>query len=306
MKDIPLIFIVGPTAVGKSEIGLRTAEHLKGEIVCCDAMQVYREISIASDKPPQKILKELPHHVVDVVSVSEDFNVARFRQLAMMAIEDIRARGKTPLVVGGSGMYMSVLLDGIFEKDAGNEALRQELAQQASSQGLAALHERLEALDPQAAGKIHPHDPHRIIRALEVVLSTGEPMSLLQQKRLGVWNQMPVKAFALMRPREELYQRIEARVEEMFARGLVEEIRKVSQKPLSRTARMIIGIPEVTGYLKGEYDLTRAKYLMKLNSRHYAKRQLTWFRRDKRLKWINITSGQSAQQIADIITGQIE
>ncbi len=305
MKDVPLIFIVGPTSVGKSEAGLRLAKRLAGEIVCCDAMQVYREIVIASDKPSAEILSQLPHHVVDVVSVGEDFNVARYRQLAVAAIEDIRARGKIPLVVGGSGMYMSVLLDGIFEKDVGSEDVRQKLEQQASLQGLGPLHERLKVLDPQAAGKIHPNDPQRIIRALEVALSTGEPMSRLQQKRQGLWGRMPVEVFALNRPREELYQRIEARVEDMFARGLVEEVRIVSQQPLSRTARMLIGIPEVTGYLKGEYDLTRAKYLMKRNSRHFAKRQLTWFRRDKRLKWIDISHGQSAQQIADVIAGQI-
>ena len=291
-----MFFIVGPTAVGKSEIGLSLAKELNAEIVCCDAMQVYREIAIASDKPSAKARALVPHHMVDIISVTEDFNVARYRQLAAAAIEGIQARGKTPLIVGGSGMYMSVLLDGIFEGIVAEEDLREELTQEISAKGPAVLHDRLKALDPKAAAKIHPNDTQRIIRALEVALSTGESITSLQPKREGLWGKMPIKIFALNRPREELYQRAEARVENMFTRGLVEEIRKVSALPLSITARKIIGIPEVMGYLKGEHDLERAKYLMKLNTRHYVKRQLTWFRRDKRLTWIDIASDNLPQQ----------
>lgn len=305
MKDQALIFIVGPTAVGKSETSLCLATRLKAEIVCCDSMQVYREIAIASDKPSARARAHLPHHLVDIISVTEDFNVARYRELAVAAIRDVRARGKTPLLVGGSGMYMSVLLDGIFEGIAAEEDLREELAQELKAQGQGFLHERLKALDPQAAAKIHPNDPQRIIRALEVVISTGQPISSLQPKREGLWGKMPIKIFALNRLREELYKRVEARVEEMFAKGLVEEIRRVSSLPLSVTARKIIGIPEIMGYLKGEYDLDQAKYLMKLNTRHYVKRQLTWFRRDKRLTWIDIAPDQSAAQVADIISGAL-
>ena len=304
MKEIPLIFIVGPTAVGKSEIGLGLAQHLKGEIVCCDAMQVYREISVASDKPCPQARAQVRHHLVDILSVTQDFNVARFRALAVAAIQDIQVRGKTPLIVGGSGMYMSVLLDGIFEGKATDNALREELTQELAGQGQVFMHERLKALDPQAAAKIHPNDPQRIIRALEVILLTGQPMSRLQQQREGLWGKMPIKIFALNRPREELYRRSEARVEDMFAKGLLEEIKQVSALPLSVTAGKIIGIPEVMGHLKGEYDLARAKYLMKLHTRHYVKRQLTWFRRDKRLTWIDIEQNQSAQQVADVIIEQ--
>jgi len=301
MKNPALIFIVGPTAVGKSEIALCLAGLINAEIVCCDAMQVYRETQIASDKPSVQSRARVVHHLADIVSVTEDFNVARYRQLAMSAIQDIHDRGKIPVVVGGSGMYMSVLLDGIFEGTATDEDIREEISRQLERKGSAALHEQLKTLDPQAAAKIHPNDPQRIIRALEVVLSTGQPLSQLQEKREGLWGKMPIKIFSLNRPREELYQRAEARIEEMFAKGLVDEIKNVSALPLSTTARKIIGIPEVMGYLKGEHDLERAKYLMKLNTRHYIKRQLTWFRRDKRLTWIDIAPDQSAQQVADII-----
>ena len=301
MKEIPLIFIVGPTAVGKSEIGLATARLFEGEIVCCDAMQVYREMAIASDKPSVLVRSQVPHHLVDTLSVTEDFNAARYRELAVSAIRGIRQRGKTPLIIGGSGMYMSVLLDGIFEGLALEEDLREELTKEKKAKGTNVLHERLKALDPQAAAKIHPNDPQRIIRALEVVLSTGQPLSRLQEKREGLWGKMPIKIFALNRERQELYQRAEARVEGMFANGLLEEIKRLEGLPLSLTARKIIGIPELMGHFKGEYDLERAKYLMKLHTRHYVKRQLTWFRRDKRLTWIDIMQGQTAEQVANII-----
>ena len=301
MKDTALIFIVGPTAAGKSEIGLRVSRQINAEIVSCDALQVYQEIAIANDKPSAQARSQVPHHLVDVLSVTEDFNAARYRKLAVSAIEDIQGRRKTPVVIGGSGMYMSVLLDGIFEGMDAKKDIREELIKELSEKDISLLHDRLKTLDPQASARIHPNDSQRIIRALEVILSTGKPISQLQPKREGLWGKMPIKIFALNRPRQELYQRVEARVDGMFEQGLVEEIKRVSALPLSLTARKIIGIPEVTGYLKGEHDLERAKYLMKLHSRHYVKRQLTWFRGDKRLVWIDIAPDQTAMQVAEII-----
>jgi len=302
LKDPVLIFIAGPTAVGKSEIGICLARRLNAEIICCDAMQVYREIAIASDRPKAGITSRVPHHLTGIISVTEEFNAARYRDLAMKAIQDTRSKGKIPLFVGGSGMYMSVLLDGIFEGVTIEEDLRKTLAKEEKSKGLGHLYERLKSLDPQAASKIHPNDPQRIIRALEVILSTGQPISGLQPKREGLWGKGPVMIFALNRPRQELYGRAEARVEDMFDKGLVEEVRNVSGLPLSLTAQKVIGVPEVMGHLKGEYELERAKYLMKLHTRHYIKRQLTWFRRDKRLTWIDIKKSDTPECVA----GQIE
>jgi len=281
-----IIFIVGPTGVGKSDAGFLLARKLGGEIVSCDAMQVYKEVNIACDKPSKQARGQVPHHLLDVASVTEDFDVARFRQMAVEAIEDILRRGKVPIVVGGSGMYVNVLLDGIFESDAKDEDLRARLKEQAQKEGAAVLHQQLAILDPKAAGKIHSNDARRIIRALEVAMTTGKPISALHKERAGLWGEYSVEIFALDRPREQLYARAEARIEDMFKRGLVEEIRALSGLPLSRTASAAIGIPEVTGYLKGEYGLERAKYLMKLNTRHLIKRQLTWFRRDKRIQWV--------------------
>jgi len=302
MREPLLIFIVGPTASGKSEAALTAALRCKAEIVCCDAMQVYREIAVASDKPSAAARAQVPHHLTDILSVTEDFNAARYRKLALSAVEDIRARGKIPMIVGGSGMYMAVLLDGIFEGAAVDEGLREELAKELLEKGASVMHGRLQSMDPQAAAKIHPNDPQRIIRALTVALSTGQTISSLQPNREGLWGKTPVKIFALNRPREVLYQRAERRIDDMFANGLIEEVRRISALPLSVTARKIIGVPEVLGYLNGEHDLDRAGYLMKLNTRHYIKRQLTWFRRDQRITWIDIAPGQTAARTADIIT----
>ena len=303
MPDHPIVFIVGPTGVGKSEAAFALACQNNGEIISCDAMQVYREVNIACDKPSPQMQKAIPHHLLNVVSVAEDFDAARFRQLALKAIADIRRRGKTPIVCGGSGMYVTFLLDGIFEASPKDEELRQRLQKELDEQGASALHSRLTQVDGAAAAKIHPNDAQRIVRALEVASTLGRPISDVQKERQGLWGTTSIKIFGLNRPRKELYERVEARVEKMFERALVDEVRALRDLKLSRTASAIIGIPEVMGHLKGEYDLARAKYLMKLNTRHYVKRQLTWFRRDQRVQWIDIVDGQDLafQQLSALV-----
>ena len=278
----PVLFLVGPSAVGKSSVALELAGRLDAEIVSCDAMQVYREVSIASDKPSAAMRARAVHHLVDVVSVEEEFNAGRYRALALAAIEDIRARGKTPLVTGGSGMYMMVLLDGIFEEGEADGALRVKLEELS----LPELYQELLRVDPLAAAKITANDRQRIIRALLVYRTSGIPISQRQKDRKGLWGSCDIRVFGLERPREELYARVERRVEEFFAAGLVDEIKALEARKLSLTGARIIGVPEVTGFLRGEYDLERAKYLMKLHTRRYVKRQMTWFRRDKRIEWV--------------------
>jgi len=305
MNQLPLIFIVGPTACGKSEISFPLAIDGHAEIISCDALQVYREINIASDKPSASILAQVPHHLINMVSVTEEFNVAQYRKLALKAMDEIASRGKQVIIVGGSGMYMSILLDGIFEEMPVNEELKEQLDQELAQLGSAVLHERLKDLDPVAAARIHPNDPQRILRALSVVQSSGVPLSNLQPKRDGLWGKRPVVIIGLNRSREELYERVEARIDSMFTKGLVNEIKAISDLPLSQTAQKLIGIPEVLGYLRHEYDLERAKYLMKLNTRHYVKRQLTWFRRDKRLQWIELSQEKSTSQTLEMIKGMI-
>ena len=293
----PVIFLVGPTAVGKSAVAVELAISLNAEIMSCDAMQVYREAVIASDKPSLEMRARVKHHLIDVVSVEEEFNVARYRELALKAMQDILARGKVPLFTGGSGMYMMALLDGLFEDGKINVDVRADLERREEAD----LYAELMRVDPAAAARISPHDKMRITRALEVFKTTGVPISAQQKKRDGIWGKYDIRLFALERPREELYRRVEARVEEMFVRGLEAEVRSLYAKPLSSTGRRIIGIPEIGGVLAGEYDLERARYLMKLHTRHYVKRQMTWFRKDKRLEWIMLGPDDTTSMAADKI-----
>lgn len=298
MSSAKIIFVVGPTAVGKSEAALILARELKGEIISCDAMQVYREISIATSKPSPAMLKKIPHHLVNSQSVEDEFDVARFNDQALAAISSIIKKGKVPIVTGGSGLYMQVLLDGIFKGGGKDPQVRAELEQEAEAKGNEALYTKLKKVDPAAALKIHPSDRRRLIRALEVFATTRQPISQAQKSREGLWGKYDIRIFALNRARAELYARINQRVEEMLAAGLVDEIKKLGKYQLSLTAGRIIGVKEIDGYLKGEYDIERAKYLIQLNTRHLAKRQLTWFRKDQRLEWILTGETDSPETVA--------
>lgn len=298
MPSDKIIFIAGPTASGKSEAACALARMMDGEIISCDSMQVYKEIRIVSNKPSAQMLTDVPHHLVDVISVEEEFDAARFNALAVEAVGQIRARGRTPIIAGGSGLYMQVLLDGIFEGGGKDAPLREELAAQAREYGTPFLYEKLRAQDPLAAQGIHPNDLRRIVRALEVQKTLKRPLSALRQDRAGLWGRYPVKAFALTMERERLYQRINGRVDQMFAQGAVEEIRRLRPLNLSLTAGRVIGVREIQGYLNGEYDEARARDLMKLNTRRFAKRQMTWFRKEKRLEWITIGKDDMVEKIA--------
>lgn len=293
-----VVFVVGPTAVGKSSAALILADYIDGEIISCDSMQVYREINIANDKPAKQTIKKIPHHLINVVSVSQEFDVVQYNRLAVNAIKNVHSRERIPIVVGGSGLYVKVLLDGIFDGVSRDDELRTRLERQAAKMGNLYLHDQLKALDTQAAAKIHSNDTKRIIRALEVCLTENKPISSLQQQTKGIWGQYDISLFCLNRPRKEIYQLIEERIDKMFECGIVDEINSVKDLNLSRTARSIIGVKEISAYLNGDYDIERAKYLMKLHSRHLAKRQLTWFRREDRLKWVDVSSFDSPRATA--------
>ena len=296
-----VVFVVGPTAVGKTAVAFALAQKVGGEIVSCDAMQVYREVPIATSHPSSEMMAQIPHHLVGIVSVQERFDVAAYNRLATAAIADIVGRGKTPVVVGGSGLYVQVLLDGLFAGAARDEGLRQQWELRCDQEGMAALYQELIRRDPDAAAKIHPHDKKRLIRALEVCALTGECFSTKKKERTGIWGKYDIVLYALTRPRGELYKRINSRVEEMFVQGLVEEIRKVLAGGLSPTGKQVIAVPEVAGYLSGDYDLARAQYLLQLHTRHYAKRQLTWFRKEKRLAWLSISAEDTVEVLAEKI-----
>ena len=299
-----IIFIVGPTAIGKSEVATLIAKKIPSEIISCDSMQIYKEIQIASNKPSLKIREDIVHHLLDIVSVTQKFDVASFNQLARQVIETIHSRNRLPLVVGGSGLYMQILLDGIFEERMENLSLREELLERAQDQGPEKLYHELKLKDPAAAAKLHPNDLKRVVRALEVCLSQQGPISQLQKKRQGLWGHCDIKIFGLNCERKSLYQIINQRVDRMFEQGLIDEIQAIEDLPLSQTAQGIIGIKEVRGFLDGDYSLEEAKELMKRNTRRLAKRQLTWFRKEKRIQWFE-TDNTSLDHIAERISRAI-
>jgi len=297
-KRNKIIFIVGPTAIGKSKIAVFLAKKINTEIISCDSMQIYQGMDIVTSKASPELRKKIPHHLLGVIDPAKEYNVSRYRRDALRKIKDIFKKGKIPLFVGGTGLYMSILLDGIFKAKAQDECLRSKLYAQAKAQGSLYLYNKLRAVDPVAAGKIHPNDTRRIVRALEVFSCCGKPISQLQRQRDGLADKYDVRIFCLDMPRAELYQKIDRRVEEMFTSGLMREVKKLLKLKLSRTASFAIGIKELKGYFEGAYDLEEAKRLLKKNTRNYAKRQLTWFRKDKRIEWLGIREKDSPACIA--------
>lgn len=298
-----LIFIVGPTASGKTDVALILAQRLGAEIISCDAMQVYKEVSILTAKPSREILRSVKHHVIDTVSVRQDFDVATFRKKVLAAIAVIERKKKIPLIVGGSGLYMSILLDGIFEEEGAgrNLVMRQQIEQEIKTQGAAFVYARLQKVDPASAAKIHPHDVRRLVRALEVYAMNGKPISVLHKTRHGLWQTHDVDIFAISFARDILYERINARVLDMFQQGVVDEVQKASKKGISQTASGIIGLKEIQLVLQGQLTQGQAIEMIQRNTRRYAKRQLTWFRKDQRLTWVSADPQETAESIAEKI-----
>ncbi len=298
VKKERIVFLVGPTATGKSEIAVSLARRLKAEIISCDSMQVYKKMDILTAKPRAALQKIIPHHLISTLSPEKEYNVSLYRKSAVSKAKDILKRGGIPVFAGGSGLYMSILLDGIFDIGHKDQGARARLYKQADRKGSVYLHERLRKVDPEAAEKIHPHDAKRIIRALEVFISTGKPISYLQKKRYGLWGEYDILIFGLNMKRDGLYERIDERVDKMFALGLADEVRRLLKGKLSRTAASAIGVKELKGYFDGLYDLEEAKRLIKRNSRRYAKAQLTWFRKDKRIRWIKVKEREKPGEVA--------
>ena len=287
-----IIFIVGPTAVGKTALSLKLAWKINAEIISLDSMQVYKGVNILSSKPAPKQRQEIKHHLIDILEPDKEFDAVKYRRLAVKAIKDIHQRGKIPLFAGGTGLYLSVLLEGIFAGAGKDEALRQELYRQAEILGSGHLHQKLQEVDPGSALRIHPNDAKRIIRAPEVYKLTGKPISELQKKRKGLLDKYKVIVFGLNKDREVLYKNIDRRVAEMFKHGIIDEVKKLLTGNLSLTCKQAIGIREIKDYLEGKCDLGQAKDLLKKNTRNYAKRQLTWFRKDKRIVWLDADDQQ--------------
>lgn len=306
-KTRPLVvFVVGPTASGKTEIGLKLGQAFACEFISADSMQVYKGMDIITDKLPGQIRKEARYHLLDLVPASREFNAAEYCKAASAAIKAIVKKKKLPVVVGGTGLYVRSLVHGIFKKAARSEALRNKLELEAEGSGVEVLYERLKEFDPQAALRINRNDARRIIRALEVYETTKRPISELQKERKGISEDYEVRIFGIRRERKDLYERIERRVESMFGSGLLDEARRLLAKPLSKSASQCIGLREIEGFFKGNHGLDEAIRLMKLNSRHLAKRQMTWFRKEPGIEWIDVSAQMSAGEAAGIISNIIK
>lgn len=301
-----IIFIVGPTASGKSAVAVELAKRINAEIISCDSMQIYRNMGILTSSPDLQALRAVRHHLLNYVPVSEDYNVTTYRRSAIRKIREIIKRGKIPLFVGGTGLYASILIDGIFNGYPSDLRLRNKLCREGEKIGSAGLHDRLKEADPAAAGKIHPNDRKRIIRALEVYLLSGRRISELQQNRSGLKDKYDIRVFGLDMPRGALYKSINKRVEEMFDKGVVDEARKLLEVKLGRTASFAIGLREIKGFLEGALSLEEAMELMKKNTRNYAKRQLTWFRKAEYINWVKASANDSARLLASRILRNIK
>ena len=287
-----LLCLLGPTAIGKTEIAIQLAQRLNAEIVSVDSRQIYRQMDIGTAKPTHEERQAAPHHLIDCVDVSQPFSVADYQSLADAAIADIQNRGKQVLLVGGAGLYFRSVVDGLFEGPGADPLLRERLEAEAKQHGVDVLHERLRTCDPESAERIHPNNVVRVIRALEVYELTGTPMSEHQQQ----WHQGNQRyafiAFCLTMPRALLYQRIEQRVDVMLANGLVTEVESLLAAGYARdtVALRSFGYKELIAYLDGECTYLEAVEQLKQNTRRFAKRQLTWFRKDPRIEWIDRNS----------------
>lgn len=293
----PVIFIVGPTATGKTEVAYFLAKKIGAEIISCDSMLVYREPKIATAKPPAKMLSEVKHHFIDIISVTQTYSVYQYYRDTSKVIKDFYNKGQPVVVCGGTGLYFKALLDGIFVQLQKDTRIRDDLCKEADQLGLEKMYHRLEELDPVTAGKISEKDKKRIIRALEVYYLTGKPISEKKKEAEGLWPELPCKIFGLSLERQALYEKINSRTDWMFEEGVVNEIRDLFDKKLSLTAAKIISINEVKNYLEGKISLEEARELIKKNTRNFAKRQITWFKKDSRINWVNI-EGKDPSEIA--------
>lgn len=281
-----VVVVVGPTASGKSALAVKLAEEFDGEVINADSMQVYRGMDIGTAKPSAEFLQRVPHHLVGIVAPDVNFTAADFQQEARRVIGEIRLRQRLPIVVGGTGLYIRALLGGLAESPGGDEAYRAELSAFADREGNLVLLERLRMVDPETAARLHVNDRLRIIRALEVHQQSGRPFSEYQSGFAEAWC-TPLK-FGINVERGELYRRINARVECMLAAGLVEEVQSLLSAGYGRDLKALraIGYKEICSYLAGELSLAQAIDLIKRDTRHYAKRQLTWFKREAEINWV--------------------
>ncbi len=293
---IPLLVITGLTASGKTSLSLQLARHIDCEIISADSMQIYQDMDIGTDKISPKNREKTPHHLIDIVSPEDDFSVADYKNLAERKIADIIAGGRLPVMVGGTGLYIKAVTEGFMLPRLPENKLRNEFISWAEQQNRKSLHNYLKSIDPECAANIHPNDLRRVSRALEIYFMTGRTRSYYryrQQQKKSKYNHLKI---ALRKPRKKLYQDINYRVDSMIAEGLVAEVEKLRSKyDLSKTARQAVGYKEIIAYLEGETSLQEAVRLIKRNSRHLAKKQQSFIKRDREYIWLDSESWPNSE-----------
>lgn len=297
-----IVFIVGPTAVGKTRLAVKLAKRIHGENISCDSMQVYKGMRILSQAPTVSERNGIRHYLVGILDPGKEYSAALFIRKALKTIRSIIKRGRIPIVVGGSGLYVKALIDGIFPSPKADSAFRKDLYAFVAHRGSPALHKRLSKIDPAAAKLIHPNDTRRIIRALEVHHSTGKTMTEMKGETKGLSEEYDIKIFGLTGPREDIYSGIDRRVDKMLEDGILNEVARLRKRRyLSRTARAVLGFEEISAFLKGEYNSEEVVELLKRNTRHFAKRQLTWFKADRRIRWFDVDKYSDEEIIKSIL-----
>ncbi len=295
--------IAGATGSGKSEVSCALAERLGGELISLDSMAIYRGMDLGTAKPDRSQRERVPHHLIDIVEPTEEFSVSEFLRAAAAAIQEIRSRNRVPIFVGGTPMWLKGLIRGMYVGPPADWEFRRQVEAEIAESGLEALRQRLWQVDPLAAHKLHPHDKRRMIRALEVAHQTGRPISHQQSHFEQPRNRDELKVFALGWARDELHRRIAQRVDDMFAAGLVEEVRALLAKhgQLGRTASQAVGYRETIAYLQGSLTLDETIEQVKAHTRQLARRQETWLRSLPEARWLPMTPGYNQDELIDTI-----
>lgn len=306
MNNRPLIILTGPTAVGKTALSIGLAKAVDGEIISADSMQVYRKMNIGTAKIQQSEMQGVRHHLIDILDPGEDFNVVLFKKYALEAMKDIYSREKIPVVVGGTGFYIQALLYDInFEDNDNDMSYREELQTLAAEHGNSYIHDMLAGVDPESAEKIHENNVKRVIRALEFYKKTGMKISKHNEAESQKESPYNFEYFVLNDDRQKLYDRIDRRIDIMLADGLLDEVRSLVDEGYSRdlVSMQGLGYKEMIDYIQKRYTLDEAVYTLKRDTRHFAKRQVTWFKREKQVTWVNKNEFDSE---ADILSFMIE
>lgn len=310
----PIVFVVGPTGVGKTSISVKLAKSLNAEIISADSMQVYKSMDIGTAKVTQEEMQGVRHHLIDVCDASKEFSVYDFCEKALIALKDIDSRGKLAVVAGGTGLYVRSFIQGLFEQPAGNEKLRSLLEKEAEEIGSVRMHEKLKTVDPTRADQIHPHQLRRVIRALEIFEISKNPASALKQKTASLQAQgyQPF-VFGITLDREKLYARINERVDLMFEQGLLDEVKKLSSQRISKTARQAVGYKEILDWIelessinKNSEEFSRVRQLIQQKSRNLAKRQWTWFKKEENIIWFDQSNYDDENEIVTSIVSALK